>query len=842
MKKGKKIRYKRRLIIYSALIFVILFSITDYYFETFGLPEFAKLEIKERLKERGFDFEFDVLKCGVINGIVLTQPLLKDPQFSNNPIFSAKKMEIMLKPSWSGKYFIALDAFEIESGSLAIPFFPEYGLEGENDIINIEDFDAEISLNSKELEVRYFSGKLSPFRFTAAGSLKNVFLPFISSSDSSKNSKENNSSFSAIPTIISIPYSTRAQIYRKFLEIKNERVFNGRPELRFVFNIDTLDPNSSTMKADVKFPSFTFSGLMIKKIDTRLSYFKQKLVLDEMMIELFDIGKIELDGSLNVNTGKIDGNVKGKLSPSEIKEILKIFEYELPVTLKFSKEISFKMALNDFSLDSFQTNLAFEVNIPKATFKSVKMFNIQSELQLSDHKLSASKLTFYTLKNKVSGNFQYNIAAKCIDATIQSSGPPEYLAQMMEGNDQDMMNKILDRITFPDNNKNIEISADLHCSWDKDFFYFITGNMVMHSFKYFDTAFKSGDAKVTIDSNGILIIPMMTLVQDNALATMTMVYDDSKEMKYHVKSPDFKSEYKSKYRFLSEIRSSLPGKDVLKCIFPEWESGALDMSNKANMKASGVIDFGPLETTEEDLTDFKVEIFDSSCKWNGLPIENLKCDLIFKKLDMEIKNVNAKVYDGDLSLYYKTNFITEKGKITVNLKDAKFTPIAKHINWDLKDEKGEISVITDSDFEFDENGNLLMNGNGNVKIRNSNLWEVPIIKTFGKLTSQWIGDQWGVISNLDADFIFKKDHLFSDNIQTNGNVVALRSKGNYYWNSGDFEFLIKAEILNAILPYKIIAKVFDPITALLESRVTRKNGKTEWQKITLMEKMFKKEN
>ena len=834
MKKGKKIRYKRRVLIYSALIFLILFSIIDYYFETYGLPQFVELEVKSQLKRRGFDFDFASLKCGIINGVVLTEPILKDPQYSNNILFSAKKMEISLKPSFSGKYFIALDAFEIDSGLLSIPFFPESGLEGESDIIRIEDFNAKIGLTVKGLEIKYFTGKLSPFKFSAAGSLNNILFPLVMASDYSNLNKKKSSSFSAIPAIKSIPYSTRSNIYRKFLQIKEDRVFKGTPELRFVFNIDTLTPHANTMKADMKLPSFEYAGFAIKQVDTRISYERQKLILNAMKIQLFDIGEINLDGTLDSDTSLITGNIKGTLSPAEVEAIFKLLKFKLPPAMQFSKKVSFQMELKNFSVDSIQSQGTLKVKIPEATFKGVKMFDIQTDLHFRDNAISGSELSFSTARNEVSGDFLYNIPCKSIDATIQFSGPPLFIAKIMEDEDQNMMNQILKRFTFPKDDKNIEIFADVHCSWEKEFFYYISGNMVMHSFKYLDTELKSGDARVIIDSNEILIIPMMTLIQKDALATIAMAYDDSVEMQYHVDSPEFQSKYKSNNRFLSEIQSSLPGNDVLNCIFPDWESKTLDMSDKVNMKARGIIDFSE-GNPDTDLTDFKVSIFDSSCKWYSLPIEKLKCDLIFKKMDMEIKNVDGKVYNGDLSLYYKTNFNTNKGKINVTLKDTDFAPVAQHVNWDLEGDKGKISVITNSDFEYDEKDKLLMTGKGNVKIRDANLWEVPIIKTFGKLTSQWIGDRWGVISELDADFDFKKDHLYSDNIQTNGNVVALRSDGSYFWDTGNFDFLIHAEILKSV---KILSKILDPITGLLENRVKRTNGEIKWES----EKIFKKDN
>ena len=207
---------------------------------------------------------------------------------------------------------------------------------------------------------------------------------------------------------------------------------------------------------------------------------------------------------------------------------------------------------------------------------------------------------------------------------------------------------------------------------------------------------------------------------------------------------------------------------------------------------------------------------------------------------MDIKNAAGKVYNGDLVLSYYTNFNTERGHVNVDLRDADFVSIVKHIKWDLSGGGGRLSATTDADLEYDKEGNLLMTGKGTLKIRDANLWEVPIINSFGHLASPWLGDKWGLISDLDADFKYKKDYVEANNIHTNGDVVALRSKGKYFWATGDFNFLVHAEVLKSVLPFKIITKIFDPITGLMESRVVRKQGKISWEKISWNEKFFSK--
>jgi len=839
MKKPKRIRYKRRVIIYSTLVFILLFSIADYYCETYGLPEFAKEMIHEKLHERGFDIQFDDLKCGVVNGIILTDVSLKDSQLNLDDFLVADKLKISMHPSFQRSYFISLTSLEILSGSLKIPLFPDSGDEGKSDIIQLKNVDAGLVFTEKGMDILYFSAILAPFQFSAYGSFSNVFFSDIFDSKSSIDRHNRSASFTIIPTIKSIAFDTRAAFYREFLKIKHHQTFaTGTPECQLMLNIDAINPTRTKIKADLSLPSFEYSDFSIEKIDAHFSYNDKVLAIDSMSVKFPDDGELTLCGGWKSNTGLINGTINGQLNSEEISDILKIVDIELPPALQITKKLPFKMKLKNYSMDINNSQGELIIEIPEAEFHDIHIYKIKAQLTFSDETLSATHLSFKTDHNKIKGNLSYNSISQSIDASIQSSGPPLFLVDLIGGKDTKMMNSILSRFTFPENDKDIEISAEIHCSWNKKLFYFITGNMVMHSFKYLGIPISSSDAKIIIDSNELLIIPMIVLVKNNSLATVAMAYNNSTNLKYHVKSPSFKSDNFRQGRFSLHGQSSLSGDNVLKFIFPDWENEALGLSAPINATAAGVIDFSDYE---DNITDFKVKILDSPCKWYSMPITNLNCDLIFKGMDMDIKNAKGKVYNGDLALAYHTNFDTEKGNVKVNLKDSDFTPVVKHIKWNLNDDGGKISVETEANLEYDSEDNLLMTGKGVLKIREANLWEVPLINAFGQLTSKWLGNKWGVITDLDATFQYKKDHIYSKDIHTNGNVVALRSEGKYYWSTGNFNFLVHAEVLKSILPFKIMTKIFDPITGLMETRVVRDKGKIKWQKISWHDTFFSSE-
>ena len=837
MKKSKRIRYKRRVVIYSSLVFLILFSIFDYYCETYGLPAFAEQMVYEKLQKRGFDLQFDDIKCGVINGIVLTDVRLKDSQWSLDDFLVADELKILFSPNLKSRYFLAPSAVEIVSGTLNIPLFPG-SEESKSDVISLKNVNSRIEFNGNSLEILYLSGEISPFHFSCYGAFLNVFFPNMFNDVSFDAEKKHQRSFSIIPTIKSIAFESRASFYRKFLKLQSHDFFKTeQPECQVMVDIDALHPERSTMKADISSPPFEYEGFSIKSVNAQIAYVKNRAILKSLLLKFPHNSELSISGGWNNSDGLVSARVEGRLNSEEITGALNIFDIEIPKAFQITKPMPFKLNLENFSLDAKKSRGELTLSVPEVKFRDLNIYKVKTKLQFLGNRVSATNLYFETDSNIVRGDIDYNAAAKSVDASLHSFGAPLFLVDMMGDENTKMINTILSRFKFSPKKKDIELSADIHCSWGDEFFYFISGNMGMHSFEYLGMPFDRSQADIIIDSNEILIIPSITVEQGDSTATASMIYDASATFKCKVDAPLFNDPAEYKNQLLLNGKSSLPGDVVLKCIFSDWNSNMLDLSLPVNIVVAGSIDFSDNPVNS---TDFNVKISDSMCKWYKLPVAHFSGDLSFKGLDMYIKNAYGKVYGGDLALYYHTNFDTEKGHVSVDLQNVDFVSIVKHIKWDLEGEGGLLSATTDADLAYDQQDNLLMTGLGTLKVRDANLWEVPIINSFGRLASPWLGNKWGVISDLDADFQFKESYVESKDIHTNGNVVALRGQGKYFWATGNFNFLVHAEVLKTVLPFKLMTKMFDPITGLMESRVVRKHGKISWEKISWNEKFFSK--
>lgn len=829
MKKPEKLRYKSRLLIYTSLSVFIIFSIVDYYCETVGLPDNIAQSLQEKIRSKGFDISFDDVKLGVIHGLVLTKPVLRQ-QYRNQNIFQAEKLIVGLTFSPVESYGFEISSFEIVQGHLRIPLFPEDGEEGENDLLDLDGFNAVVKFDDETIDIKHFQGNLVPFIFTASGTFNNLWMQGIGKDSYSAKKKER--SFNFIALITKIPYLNRCRLYREILKFREGKFRTVKPECQIVFKIDVTNPFNSFIKADIESPAFSYGGFNIDKLFANMSVKGHIIDLSKVDIRLPSGGKINIKGKMDLLQNNVSGTADLHVLPFELNQIVQREKLNFPDYIQLGEQPMHIIAhVKDFSLTSMDFTGLLSVEIPQASIQKVPISDIKADLFINQAKITAQSFSMKTAISSLQGNFEYYPASKVFNLSAKTIGPPGLLQKAIFGDTKDLISDILNRFDYPQNPKDVELVIDLHAVFTDQPFYMLSANISMNDFKYNGVDFASGTTQIIIDSNSLLIIPAMTLQKDQSLATLLMVYDNSKTINYQVKSGFFSKSISQRDKFIAEIDGNLPGDDVLRCIFPEWKSEALNLSDPANIKANGVIDFSDMQKTL-----FKVKITDSSCRWQELPIKHLNCDLIFAGMDMEIKNAFGKIYNGDIELKYTYNFDSMEGTIDLAVDKADFAPIADYIGKELvSNQKGKLSLILKNKYYYDDKDNIFMDGKGKLWIRDADLWDIPIINEFGELTAKWMGKDWGNITKLDADLDFIKDHVYSDNIITDGTAISLRAKGSYYWNTHDFDYLIHADVLKSALPFNIVSNLFNPLSWLMETKVSRKgkDGKINWEKIRL---------
>ena len=832
-KTRRKIRYKLRILIYATLLSLILFSIVDYYSETAGLPDFIKSDIRSRFREKGLKLTFDNAKCGVINGLVLSNPHCSSGDLKIYPYISAVSMRLYPRLSFSSRYLISIDSITIKGGKAVFPLFPESGIEGGTDTLEFCDIDAMLVIDDKGLDVAWLTGNLWKLKVSIAGRIDHIFSQKVAgwfSASARKNTKK----FDTASLMSGYSYQARALLWREYKDFSAKTQWgSGKPSCEIGFKLDPLNPSTNRLNLEFNTPAFTYASQKIEKGSATLSLKGDNLTLDQCIIKTPFGDKASISGILDTENAVATGKIDLFLTLRTFRSLIAVNQIEIPSGVELRSPISISAEIENHAIHSKSGRASFHLDIKKLKYGEASIDDLRIVGVAGDDSLSVSKGTFSIDGVRIKLALKCRPSSKSLDVDVHCFGPPVFVPKLIRTGSSGLIKDILNRFTFPKKNKDVDFTVQTHISWDGKLFYMATGNVVMRDFKYYKTKFTSGDSAFILDSNGLMFFHNMYLYQKNGWTKAALLYILTPTLRYSVESPFFKSDSGSQDKFSAEFKGSMSGDDLLYCIFPKWHSEMLDLSGLANLKAHGTIDFLDMEKTR-----FNVDVEKSSCIWNGVPISDLSYALRIKNLDMWINNVKGKVYGGNLTLDYSTNFKTSKGTVDLTLTDAEFPPLARKIEWKLSNGKGLINLTTDARLGKDESGKMTLYGKGAAKVRDANLWEVPVLRYFGKLGSKWTGGDWGVISGMTADFKFDGDHISTENIHTNGNVIALRGRGKYFWRTGDYNFIVNGEVFKSALPYKILSKIF--LAKLLERRVVRKNGRTTLKKVKASDQKTKK--
>ena len=839
MLKRRKIRFKRRLIIYSFLVLILISAGLDYYCEVYGLPAAADNFIRNKLNQNGFDIVFSDFKFGILNGAVVTDLQLYDKELCGEALFTADKVSLSFDLSVSESFFLKVTAFEISQGQIRIPLFPESGHEGINDVIEISNVDAIVSWSGKDIDIEYLSGKLSPFKFSCAGKLKNIFGSALAGSGSALLNSKASDRFRLMPVIKHLDFETRAEIYRRLWKVKTQHIFKKPPELNLVFNIDVLQPEKSGLKGDFLFPEFHYKSLGISNIHSVISLHENQLKLEKFKILLDDNrSRLNISGIYNISDELLTGSLSGKISTGTLVKLIKTTETELPagVSLDSNEMIDFSLGLVDFSLNTLTFRGKSHIQIPQLKLKGEIFRDITADLLLSDKHIVVPQFSCITGDNQITGSCRYNPESKNAGARVKILGFPRFIPGLLEKTYKEDTADFLSRFTPSSVPENTILEFDINLAANDHVFYYASGNIMLEEFSYNGTFFNKGTACLICDSNNLFIIPFLEVENTLGKADIKLAYDASEPFTYSCIAADFSPSDCSSDRIVCEISSTLGGNDLIKGIAGKWEADAISLPFPIDMKGQGSVDFA-----DTGKTNFMVKVQNSEFLWKKIPVKAADCGIAFIGNCMKLERGQGEVYSGALSFSYNIDFETDKGDLKLALDKAELLPLTKILGWefDQQEKSGRISVNIDSDLAYADSGALQMNGKGNLAVIDANLWEVPIINEFGEITRKWLGNNLGVISALNADVVFKDESLYSENIQTDGDIVSLKGKGWYRWSDENFEFTIRAQLLKRILPYRIISRIFDPLSLLLETRVYRQNGETQWDKIAIVRKIMK---
>lgn len=364
----------------------------------------------------------------------------------------------------------------------------------------------------------------------------------------------------------------------------------------------------------------------------------------------------------------------------------------------------------------------------------------------------------------------------------------------------------------------------------------LSGNIVVSDFAYNGINFDYGAGKILIDSESLVIMPRIILERPEGHAFFSLAYDNRSQSFPPCKSSYFKEVRNQRNQLLFELESTISGNALLNCIIPGWENTHMDMPGSTPVKANGVIDY-----LQSDKSVFYTKIAKAKFIWNGIPVEKADTNIEYKDQNLEIKNMSAELYNGQVKFDYAFNYKRNTGNYSLEIKDSDFLSVIRDLGFKnfSPETPGTISGKVGADIGYNEKEELLMDGKGQFTVRNSDIWSIPFLQGLTDLLGKpWIGNNWGEIRSVDGEFTLKHDHIHSDSIQTDGNVIALSADGDYYWNTQEYDFHIRAKILEDALPFHLVSRILDPLSWFFEARLHGQGKDWKWETISAVKRLF----
>jgi hypothetical protein len=261
---------------------------------------------------------------------------------------------------------------------------------------------------------------------------------------------------------------------------------------------------------------------------------------------------------------------------------------------------------------------------------------------------------------------------------------------------------------------------------------------------------------------------------------------------------------------------------------------------------------GSLATDNWSLTDVRasgrsredvsvVQVESKRAEWQGLPMQTFSSKILVEGPLITLSSVSANAFGGNIDADITYHKERRDGHVRLQLHDAQFGSLLTQISSkkdEIQEAGGTLAGSVNVRFKPGETGTLV-NGNGHVQLRDGLLWTVPLLSEFMRLLDKWIpaGDL-AKISELDASLSFDGDSVSTDDLRTNGTLVALTGEGSYKWATREPDFVVRAEPLKSFfgsfrLQLPVISDLLGgTVNILMERRLTGTIDEPKWQSLT----------
>lgn len=214
--------------------------------------------------------------------------------------------------------------------------------------------------------------------------------------------------------------------------------------------------------------------------------------------------------------------------------------------------------------------------------------------------------------------------------------------------------------------------------------------------------------------------------------------------------------------------------------------------------------------------------------------ENFTAEWQMVEHELKYNLPEAKLSDGTVAISGFHNRFFGNGRLKIELQDAKLGGLIDQLQKEpVEKDYGLLSCKATLDLHRRQNDNPLhINGQGEIKIREGNLWNAPILHRLGETLGI---ASLGQITQLDAKVDFTGNEAVIPEFTTDGTILALSGKGSYNWVANDLNFKVYGQ---ALKPTSLVPLVLKPLSWFFEAELKGSPKEYKWQLLGPLRRML----
>jgi|GEM_PF-3376522 hypothetical protein len=294
---------------------------------------------------------------------------------------------------------------------------------------------------------------------------------------------------------------------------------------------------------------------------------------------------------------------------------------------------------------------------------------------------------------------------------------------------------------------------------------------------------------------------------------------------------------------LFESDAPLDSLALLKSIDDDWRDflELIDIHPQSKVQCQGRFDFSsPMQV------QIQGKLLAKELGFRGKLLQNADCTWNYDKDKLFWHVKEAGFYDSRLQNSGYFDFLSRSGESLLKIRG-------------LSLEKAENAFLGEADTErknslqgrIDLDGKvaflqgwadspLYLEGGGHFKLREADLWQVPLLHNLASLLSLgFLGKgkaaSLGSISELEADYTLQGSRVLVNRFATDGTIIALHGDGEYAWDKDKLKFAVKGEALKNV---NLLSFMLKPLSWAFDAELRGSIKKPEWKIRSALNRVF----